>query len=170
MIHQSPNYKIIISITLILLIIGVFHQTPADTLNLPIGQITVIRNGEVNRIRLTFDLSALNNKRVDYAEILIPHFLTNGRIVLEAWRLTSGNTNNYDSTYRVRFTAKASVNLPAALDITEFVKYWVDNGNNHGVLLKRPNYEGGSFRGELQSLRQALSNARLRVFFTKESE
>lgn len=168
MIHHSPNYKIIISIALILLIIGAFHQTPADTLSLPIRQIMVIRSGLVNRIRVLFDISTLQNARVDYAEIVIPHFLSQGEMVLEGWRLVTHN--EYDTTFHTRYNTDASVNLPVILDITEFVKYWVGNSNNYGILLKRPYYEGGGFRGELQNLRNALLNARIRIFFVRERE
>ncbi|MDH5683809.1 MAG: hypothetical protein OEZ20_05035 [candidate division WOR-3 bacterium] len=144
--------------------------TFADTLSLPVGQVTVIRSGEVNRVRIGFDISALENARVDYAEILIPHFLTSDEIVLEGWRLLSESPSEYDTTFHARYTTEASVNLPVILDITDFMKYWVGNSNNFGVLLKRPYYQGGGFRGELQNLMNALTNARIRVFFICESE
>ncbi|MDH5186058.1 MAG: hypothetical protein OEW70_03235 [candidate division WOR-3 bacterium] len=144
--------------------------TFADTLSLPVGQVTVIRSGAVNRIRVLFDISTLQNARVDYAEILIPHFLNEGEIVLEGWRLISENPDDYDTTFHARYTTEASVNLPVILDITDFMKYWVGNSNNFGVLLKRPYYQGGGFRGELQNLMNALTNARIRVFFICESE
>ncbi len=163
MIHHSPNYKILVSIAIILFLIGVFHQSPADTLSLPIGQVTVIRSGEVYRVRIGFDISALENARVDYAEILIPHFLTEGEIVLEGWRLIS--QNEYDTTFHARYSIEASINLPVILDITDFMQYWVENGNNFGILLKRPYYQGGGFRGELQGLRNALANSRIKVFY-----
>ena len=149
----------------ILLIVGMTQLTFSDTLSLTIGHVTVIRSGEVNRVRIWLDISPLHNTRVDYAEILIPHFLTSGEIVLEGWRLLSENPSEYDTTYHARYATDASVNLLVILDITDFVKYWVENGNNFGILLKRPYYEGGGFRGELQGLRNALTNARIRVFF-----
>ena len=152
----------------LLLIVGMTQQTYSDTLSLPIGQVTVIRSGEVNRVRIGFDISALENTRVDYAEIQIPHFLTEGEIVLEGWRLVS--QNEYDTTFHARYSIEASINLPVILDITDFMQYWVEDGNNFGILLKRPYYQGGGFRGELQGLRNALTNARIRVFFIRERE
>ena len=153
---------------LALFIVGMTQLTFSDTLSLPIGQVTVIRSGEVYRVRIEFDISALENARVDYAEILIPHFLTEGRLVLEGWRLIS--QNEYDSIFHARYTTDALVNLPVVLDITEFLQYWLENGNNFGILLKRPYFEGGGFSGELQELRNALANARIRVFFIRERE
>ncbi len=151
-----------------LLIVGITQQSYPDTLSLQIGQVTVIRSGEVYRVRIEFDISALENTRVDYAEILIPHFLSSGEIVLEGWRLIS--QNEYDTTFHARYSIKASINLPVILDITDFMQYWVENGNNFGILLKRPYYQGGGFRGELQGLRNALTNSRIRVFFIREGE
>jgi hypothetical protein len=78
--------NLILAPLLLLLIVGMIQQSYSDTLSLPIGQVTVIRSGEVNRVRIGFDISALEYTRVDYAEILIPHFLTEGEIVLEGWR------------------------------------------------------------------------------------
>jgi hypothetical protein len=153
---------------LLLLIVGMIQQSYSDTLSLPIGQITVIRSNEVNRVRIGFDISALENTRVDYAEIVIPHFLSSGEIVLEGWRLLTENPLEYDTTYHARYSIEASINLPVILDITDFMQYWVENGNNFGILLKRPYYQGGGFRGELQVLRNALAIARIRVFFIRE--
>ena len=155
---------------LLLLIVGMIQQSYSDTLSLPIGQVTVIRSGEVYRVRIGFDISPLENTRVDYAEIMIPHFLTSGEMVLEGWRLLSENPSEYDTTFHARYSIEASVNLPVILDITDFMLYWAENGNNFGILLKRPYYQRGGFRGELQGLRNALANARIRVFFIRERE
>uniref|UniRef100_A0A7C6A9G6 Uncharacterized protein n=1 Tax=candidate division WOR-3 bacterium TaxID=2052148 RepID=A0A7C6A9G6_UNCW3 len=139
----------------------------ADTLNLSLSEVLVQNRGVVNRILISFNISALRDCRVDYAEILIPHFLTQGAITIEAWRLRSENPDDYDTTYHSRYVTDAEIRLPVILDITEFVKHWQKNGNNFGILLKRPHYEGGGFRGELQALRNALTNARVRVFFVR---
>ena len=101
---------------------------------------------------------------------MIPHFLTSGEIVLEGWRLLSENPLEFDTTYHARYSIEASINLPVILDITDFMQYWVENGKNFGILLKRPYYQGGGFKGELQGLRNALANARIRVFFIRERE
>jgi hypothetical protein len=162
--------NLILAPLLLLLIVGMIQQSYSDTLSLPIGQVTVIRSGEVNRVRIGFDISALEYTRVDYAEILIPHFLTEGEIVLEGWRLLSEDPQEYDTTFHTRYSIDASINLPVILDITDFMQYWVENGNNFGILLKRPYYQGGGFRGELQNLRNALANARIRVFFIRERD
>ena len=164
------QHKTLYTIVLLLIWVAVFQLVSADTLSLPIGQVTVIRSGEVNRIRIGVDISPLQNTRVDYAEILIPHFLTSGEMVLEGWRLNSENSDDYDTTYYARYATEASIDLPVILDITNFMQYWVENGNNFGILLKRPYYEGGGFGGELQSLRNALANARIRVFFIRVRE
>jgi len=162
------QHKILYTIVLLLIWTVTSQSVSADTLSLPIGQVTVVQNGTVNRIRLGVDVSALQNTRVDYAEIMIPHFLTTGALTIEGWRLTAQNAVVYDTNYHARNTTKASVNLPVILDITDFMQYWVENGNNYGVLLKRPYYEGGGFNGELQGLRNALANARIRVFYVRE--
>lgn len=164
------QYKILNLIVLLILLVATLQSVSADTLSLPIGQVMVISSGNVNRIHLGLNITQLQNTRVDYAEIMIPHFLTSGAITVEGWRLTSQNAVVYDTIYHARNTTKASVNLPVILDITDFMQYWVENGNNFGILLKRPYYEGGGFRGELQNLRIALSNARIRVFFIRKSD
>jgi hypothetical protein len=161
------QHKILYIIVLLLSLVAVFQLVSADTLSLPIGQVTVVRSGEVNRIQFGLDISPLDNARVDYAEILIPHFLNEGEMELEGWRLNSENSDDYDTTYYARYATEASINLPVILDITDFMQYWIENGNNYGILLKRPYYEGGGFRGELQGLRNALANARIRVFFIR---
>jgi hypothetical protein len=161
------QFKILSFAVLCVTLILASQPVYADTLSLSIGQITVVRSGIENRIRLGLDISPLENARIDYAEILIPHFLNEGEMVLEGWRLNSENSDDYDTTYYARYATEASINLPVILDITDFMQYWVENGNNYGILLKRPYYEGGGFRGELQGLRNALANARIRVFFIR---
>ena len=59
------QHKILSTIVFLLLWIAAFQSVSADTLSLPIGQVTVIRSGEVNRVRIGFDISALENTRVD---------------------------------------------------------------------------------------------------------
>lgn len=161
---QPKHFKGFIFLALLLIFAPLF----ADTLNLPIGQVMVRPSGRVNRIQVSLDVSCLRDCQVDYAEILIPHFLTQGAITIEGWRLRSNNPDDYDTTYHSRYVTDAEVRLPVVLDITEFVKHWLANGNNFGILLKRPYYEGGGFRGELQNLRNALTNARVRVFFVRK--
>lgn len=107
---SNIQYKTLYTIVLVLLIGSVFKPASADTLSLPLGKVTVIRSGEVNRIRLGLDITPLQNTRVDYAEILMPHFLTEGEIVLEGWRLNSENSDDYDTTYYVRYATGASIN------------------------------------------------------------
>lgn len=164
------QYKIFSSTFIFLLLVLVSQPISADTLSLTIGQISVIRVSNVNRIRVNFDISPLENTKVDYAEIMVPHFLTSGAITVEGWRLNSETPNDYDTAYNALYKTHASLNLPIILDITKFIKYWVENGNNFGILLKRPYYEGGGFRGELQNLGNALANARIRVFFNQERD
>ncbi len=152
----------------------------ADTLSLPINRIAVITNNTISRVLLKFDTDTLSNVQVDYAEIVIPHFLTTGKMTIEGHRLTTNwnsttvNWNSFnrpggdfDTTTNARYTTSASVNLPVILDITEFVKNWVNNGNNYGILLKRPAYEGNGFRNEVTLLRSTLANARIRIFFAR---
>ena len=168
---------------ILLAIVTAFSLTYADTLSLSISQIATISNNGTNRILLRFNVSSLNNNQVDYAEIVIPHFLTTGKMVIEGYRLTTNwnpttvNWNSfnrpggdYDTITRARYTTSASVNLPVILDITEFVKNWVNNGNNCGILLKRPYYEGNGFRNEVTLLRNTLANARIRIFFARLEE
>jgi len=164
------QYKIFSTTVIFLLLVFASQPISADTLSLTISQISVIRVSNVNRVRVNFDISPLENTRIDYAEIIIPHFLTQGTLTVEGWRLNSENPNDYDTTYNAHYNTHASLNLPIILDITKFIKHWVENGNNFGILLKRPYYEGGGFRSELQSLRNALANARIKIFFIRESE
>jgi hypothetical protein len=91
------QHKILYTIVLIILMMAAFQPVSAYTLSLPIGQVTVVRSGEVDRIRLGLDISPLENARVDYVEILIPHFLNEGDMVLEGWRLNSENSDDYDT-------------------------------------------------------------------------
>ena len=168
---------------ILLAVVITFSLAYSDILSLPIGQITTISNNGINRILLRFDINSLNNTQVDYAEIVIPHFLTSGKIVIEGYRLTSSwnsvsvNWNSfnrpggdYDTITRTRYTTSASINLPVILDITEFVKNWLNNGSNYGILLKRPYYEGNGFRNEVTLLRNTLTNARIRIFFARLEE
>lgn len=168
---------------ILLVVIMAFSLSYADTLSLSIGQIATISNNSINRVLLRFDVSSFSNTQVDYAEIVIPHFLSSGKMVIEGYRLitnwnsTTVNWNSfnrpggdYDTITRTRYTTSASVNLPVILDITEFVKHWVNNGNNCGILLKRPYYEGNGFRNEVTLLRNTLANARIRIFFARTEE
>ena len=160
-----------------------FSLIYADTLSLPIGQIATISNNGTSRLLLRFNVSSLNNTQVDYAEIVVPHFLTSGKMVIEGYRLTTNwnqttvNWNSfnrpggdYDTITRTRYTTSVSVNLPVILDVTEFVQNWVNNGNNCGILLKRPYYEGNGFRNEVTLLRNTLANARVRIFYARTEE
>jgi hypothetical protein len=168
---------------ILLSVIIIFSLAQADTLNLSISQIATISNNGINRILLRFNTSVLNNNQVDYAEIIIPHFLTTGKMIIEGhrlttnWNSTSVNWNSfnrpggdYDTITHTRYTTSASVNLPVILDITEFVKNWLNNGNNYGILLKRPFYEGNGFRNEVTLLRNTLANARVRIYFARTEE
>ena len=168
---------------ILLVIFILFSFTYADVIELPISQVATITNNNINRVLLRFDFTSLNNTQVDYAEIVIPHFLTAGKIVIEGYRLTSSwnsvsvNWNSfnrpggdYDTITRTRYTTSASINLPVILDITEFVKNWLNNGSNYGILLKRPYYEGNGFRNEVTLLRNTLTNARIRIFFARREE
>jgi hypothetical protein len=150
----------------------------ADTLSLPISRIAVITNNTISRVLLRFDTDTLSNVQVDYAEIVIPHFLTSGKIAIEGYRLTT-NWNpttvrwnsfirpggDYDTTSNTRYITSSSENYPIILNITEFIKNWLNSGNNYGILLKRPIYEGNGFTGNIQFLRNALMNAKVRIFY-----
>ncbi len=168
---------------ILLLIAIIFSLSYADTLSLPISQVATISNNGISRILLRFNTNTLNNVQVDYAEIVIPHFLTSGKMIIEGYRLTTNwnpsmiNWNSfnrpggdYDTITHTRYTTSASVNLPVILDITEFVKNWLNNDNNFGILLKRPYYEGNGFRNEVTLLRNTLANARIRIFFARREE
>jgi len=168
---------------ILLSFIIIFSLSYADTLSLSISQIATISNNGINRILLRFNTDVFHNTQVDYAEIVIPHFLTSGKMIIEGYRLTTNwsqtavNWNSfnrpggdYDTITRTRYTTSASVNLPVILDITEFVQNWVNNGNNCGILLKRPYYEGNGFRNEVTLLRNTLANARIRIFFARLEE
>ncbi len=168
---------------ILLIVVLMFSLSYADTLNFSLSQVALIRNNNINRLLVKFNVSILNNVEIDYAEIVIPHFLTTGKIVIEGHRLlTNWNSStvnwnsfghaggDYDTTIRTQYTTSVSRNKPIILEVTKFVENWVKTGNNYGLILKRPYYEGNGFGNEGTLLRNTLVNARLRIFYTRLAE
>jgi hypothetical protein len=126
----------------------------------------------------------LAKARVDYAQISFPAFLPkdyDGRVTTlvyqvqtawdpalttwtSPWRVPGGDL---DSLWESRFVTSAEDGHPIQLDITRAVKLWQETGRNFGVILKRPDAEGGGYKLEAKRLREALKKARVKFYFTQ---
>ncbi|MEO0130704.1 MAG: DNRLRE domain-containing protein [candidate division WOR-3 bacterium] len=169
----------------IILLFGVFlFLVFADTLSIPVYEYAVIRGNvrgrEVSRVLLRFDLRVLEGKEIFYGEIIIPNFLDSSYLTLEGWRLTTNwqrnNVNwnsfrrpggDYDTTFKTNFIMTAHNEDYGYLDITRYLRYWLNNGNNFGILLKRPYYEGDGFLNEINNLRRVLDLIRLKIYYVR---
>lgn len=173
----------------LLVLFALFNFIPyllADTLSLPIGEFAVIsgpiRGRTVSRVLIRFDLSILQGKRVDYAEINIPNFLSEGALTFEGWRLTTNWNRNvkwqsfrraggdFDTTHKSHFRISAGLENSVILDITRQLKHWLSRGENYGLLFKRPYYENDGFGIEISRLREVIEQTRLKVYYTTPKE
>ncbi len=160
----------------------IFSFILADTLSMPISEFAIIQgkigNRMVSRLLIRFDLSGLLGKKVYYGEIKIPNFLQEGELTFEGWRMiTEWNRNNvnwnsfrrpggdYDTTDKAHFKIEAFGWNPIILDITRFLRYWLERGENYGLLLKRPYYENDGFGVEMERLRGVMERVRLKVYY-----
>jgi hypothetical protein len=85
---------------------------------------------------------------------------------IQPWRNPGGD---FDSTHQALYALPPGDTTQVSLDVTSIVRAW-QGGDNFGLLLKRPNYEGGGFRGEGVLLRKAITTARLKLYFTRLKE
>lgn len=176
------------SVMLILLAVLLFGIAKADTLSVRLNQIAAIsgtiRSQKRARVVFTFPVpERVLGSRIDFVKLEFPSVLrsdTNYRYTIEGYRITTrweqrGVTWNspwripggdFDSIRISRFTTATSDSHPVVLDITNAVRDWQVNGNNFGLILKRPDYEGGGFWTEVQGLRQAFNSARVKFYFT----
>ena len=159
-----------------------------DTLSVALDDFAVIsgtiRGKTVSRVVLRAPVpeQALH-ARIDFAKLEFPAFLSDtsptavsvvahdGQTAWERgevswtvpWKRPGGD---FDSLSRAWFIALPGGKRPVVLDITETVRGWQQGKRLYGLFLKRPDDEGGGFREESERLREALSKARVKLYFT----
>lgn len=180
------------SIMLVVVAVLLFGIAQADTLSVRLNQIAAIsgtiKGQERARVVLSFPLpERVLGSRIDFVKLEFPAVLrtdTNYRYTIEGYRITTRweerrvtwNSpwrrpgGDFDSSRICWFTTATSDSHPVVLDITNAVKDWQANGNNFGLLLKRPEYEGGGFWTEIEGLRGALNSARVKFYFVPIQE
>ncbi|MEO0080646.1 MAG: DNRLRE domain-containing protein [candidate division WOR-3 bacterium] len=161
----------------------------ADTLSVRLTDVAYIsgllRGQTRGRALLSIPLPpAVQEARIDFAKLQFPSILipdTNYLFTIEAYPVTTAwqrssvtwtypwrrPGGDYDSLRLARFATATTDSHPIVLDITRAVKHWQTGGDNFGLILKRPDYEGGGFTIEGGMLRQALNSARVKFYFTR---
>ena len=170
---------------LLLLAAAVSH---ADTLSVPLGATAYIAGpirGETRgRALIAISLpEAVRRADIDFACLQIPSpLLTNlrGVVTVEASALTTAWTpsnvtwtspwrtpgGDMDSIVASEFPTWAGDSHAIWLDITSCARAWKAGRGAHGLILKRPSHEGGGFAAEGARLRQAISQARTKYWFS----
>jgi hypothetical protein len=169
---------------------GAIHFTAtADTLSIGISERAYIagpiRGQTRGRVLLAFPLPAeVQQSRIDFVKLQFPSILipdSNFALVVEAypvttvwerstvvwnypWRTPGGD---FDSVRLARFSTATTDSHPIVLDITKAARQWQSGRSNCGLILKRPDHEGGGFSIEGLPLRQVLSSARVKFYFTR---
>jgi hypothetical protein len=163
-----------------------------ETLSVALSDIAVItgdvRERNVGRIVLHVDIpDQVLRGRIDFAKLEFPAFLgdsspTRMTVVahtcrtswkrddvswIRPWRQAGGD---FDSLSRSRFTTQLGDKQPVVLNITQAVRGWQDGRGRHGLLLKRPDSEGGGFLAERDRVHDALNSARVKFYFTQVQE
>jgi hypothetical protein len=179
-------------VAVFILLVLVNTSLLADTLTVRLEAIAPIsgrvRGAERSRILFAFPLpERVRQSRIDFAQLQFPpvqirdtsyHFTIEGYLLTTAWETRSvtwtrpwrNPGGDFDSARICRFTTAVTDSHPVILDITQAVKRWQESGNNLGLILKRPEYEGDGFGIEALPLRQVLNSARVRFYFTPVQE
>lgn len=181
-----------IAAALLLAAVACLSSALGDTLSVALGDIAIItgtfRDKNVGRIVLRIDVpEQVLNARVDFAKLEFPAFLgdtgpTHVTVVAhpcqtawkrddvswtKPWRHAGGD---FDSLSRALFAVLPGDKQPIVLNITPAVREWQKGRGKHGLFLKRPDAEGGGFFAERDRLREALSSARVKFYFTPVQE
>jgi len=177
-----------VSATVAVLAGVILSTATADTMSIDIGEYAYIAGpvrGETRgRALLAFSLpQAVQQSRIDCAMLQCPSILipdTGFTFAVDAYRVTTPWERNtarwdypwrrpggdFDSVRACRFPTATTDSHPIVLDITEVVKQWQSGRANCGLILKRPDYEGGGFSLEGLPLRQVLDHARVKFYFS----
>jgi hypothetical protein len=161
----------------------------ADTLSVGLRDVAYIAGplrGET-RGRLLFNVTlpdTVRQARIDFAKLTFPAALirdTSFAFTLEAyvvatawqgatvrwdfpWRSPGGD---FDSARISRFATASADSHPIVLNVSRAVEQWQSGRGNFGLLLKRPDYEGGGFGIEGLPLRELLGLARVKFYFVR---
>lgn len=79
------------------------------------------------------------------------------------WRAPGGD---FDPGYVGRYTLTSGDTAAIRLDVTRCVHAWQGGQPDYGIVLLRPDGEGGGFRGEGNLLREVLRDVRLEIWHT----
>jgi hypothetical protein len=159
----------------------------ADTLSVRLGEQAYIagpiRGQTKGRLLVAVPVpDQVQQARIDHVQLTIPGVrLTERLLTLEGYAVTTAwepsrvswtapwrnPGGDMASTRASCFFLTVGAERPIALDLTDVVKSWQRGAGAYGVLLKRPNREGGGFGLEGQILRQALAAARVKYYYTR---
>ena len=120
--------------------------------------------------------------QIDFAMLSFPAFQltdTSAPVTIQAHRVTTAwgaasVTWNYpcaraggdfDSAGLARWMIAPGDTHDVRLDITSAAQSWQTGASNHALILTRPPFEGGGFASEIENLREALRQARLKLYY-----
>jgi hypothetical protein len=167
----------------LLVILGVLAALAgADTLSVPLGNVSCIRNGDYGRLLVRFDLSAIpESSHVYYAQIVAPCEIAE-TLVIETRRITTlwsrenvrwdypwrKQGGDFDTTRSAVSSYLAGRHKHLAIDVTHYVRNWLRHGfsGNHGLLFRDAISREPGFR-QYQGLSDVLAKARIRVIYRK---
>ena len=147
----------------------------------------ITSNTNLRRLLVKLDISNIpDNCQIDYAQVSFTNFLpsnTNSVVTLLSasllinWDLNATWTypwqtagGDFDSTHTTRFTITSGAEHGVILDITDFLKSWISNGN-YGMILMRPKSEGYGFKTNISGLRNLIANnAEIKVYYTRKEQ
>jgi hypothetical protein len=164
----------------------------ADTLSVPLSAVASF-NGpaggqQVSRAVLGIGLpDQLSGAQVDAAFLRLPSLGLTGpgapltlrvHLVTSAWQpenvtwacpwQTSGG--DFDSLALASAVTWPDDSCSLRFDLTDAVHDWLSGAACNGVILLRPDAEGGGFGSEAQAVAEALEQATVRFYYTRPAE
>jgi len=163
-----------------------------DTLSVPIGPVAAIAGpirGQT-RARVLISLPIPDDvfqSKIDFAMLQFPAFTitdTHDLVAMQVHRVTTAwdpahvswtapwqnPGGDFDSACLAWYAISAGDDHPVGMDLTPCVKAWQSGAGNYGIILKRPNRQGGGFAVEASNLREVLRSARFKLYFHHERQ
>lgn len=180
------------TLTAIALIGALATFAAADTLSVQLAAVATISGpaggDQVSRALAGIEIPIqLNGAQVDAAFLVLPapalagpgeplvircHRLArpwqdDGVSWTEPWQQPGGD---FDSTALATAVTWPEDESPLRFDITGPVRDWLDGAGCYGVILLRPEAEGGGFGPEAQAVADALGQASVKFYYTRPAE